>query len=50
MLLEYYDHLCCVLLQLHSTALHFAAADGKNKVMRYLIDQGAKVDDVNDVS
>ena len=46
MLLEYHDHLCCVLLQDNSTALHFAAYDGKNNALKYVIDHGARVDDV----
>ena len=50
MLLEYHDYLCCVLLQLNWTALHWAAFNGKNNTLKFLIEQGAGVDDVNTVS
>ena len=46
MLLEYHDHLCFVLLQENWTALHFAAVNGKNNALKYMIDHGARVDDV----
>ena len=46
MLLEYHDHLCCVLLQENRTALHYAAMYGKNNALKHLIDHGARVDDV----
>ena len=47
MLLEYHDHLCCVLLQYNKTALHYAAANGKNSALKFLIDHEARVDDVD---
>ena len=50
MLLEYHDYLCCVLLQYNQTALHYAASDGKSNVNNYLINNGARVDDVDTVS
>ena len=50
MLLEYHDYLCCVLLQGNWTALHYAAVYGKRNVINYLINNGARVDDVDIVS
>ena len=50
MLLEYHDYLCCVLLQLNQTALHYAAVHGKNNIIQHFIEQGARVDDVTIVS
>ena len=50
MLLEYHDHLCCVLLQFNYTALHIAAMYGKNNILQHLNEQGARVDDVDTVS
>ena len=49
MLLEYHDHLCCVLLQHNWTALHYAALYGKNNALKYMIDHGARVDDVTTI-
>ena len=50
MLLEYHDYLCCVLLQLNWTVLHYAALNGKNNTLKFLIEHGARVDDVDYVS
>ena len=43
-----YDQ-CYVFLQ-DSTALHYAANTGSNKVITFLIDLGAEVNTINDVS
>ena len=50
MLLEYHDHLCYVLLQFNNTALHYTARDGKINAINYLINNGARLNDVTDVS
>ena len=43
-----YDQ-CYVFLQ-NNTALHFAAEKGSNKVITFLVDHGAGVNVINDVS
>ena len=43
-----YDQ-CYVFLQ-NSTALHFAAGEGSNKVITFLIDHGAGINAINVVS
>ena len=43
-------HYCCVFLQTNNTALHFAAFEGSNKVITFLLDNGAGINDVDDVS
>ena len=43
-----YDQ-CYVFLQ-NNTALHYAAEKGSNKVITFLIDHGAEVNDLNLVS
>ena len=40
---------CYVLLQ-DETALHYAAGEGSNKVITFLIDHGARVNAINRVS
>ena len=42
-------HQCFVFLQ-NSTALHFAAGNGSNKVITFLIDHGAGVNAIDMVS
>ena len=45
-----YYHYCCVFLQDNWTALHYAALEGSNKVITFLLHHGAGVDDTNIVS
>ena len=40
----------CYVFQQNSTALHHAAGRGSNKVITFLIDHGAEVNAINDVS
>ena len=44
------DYLCCVFLQKNCTALHLAAMKGYNEVIDYLIQCGAAVNAVDEVS
>ena len=43
-------HLYYVFLQTNYTAMHYAAYCGNNNIIMFLINHGAEVDDVNDVS
>jgi len=47
---KYFMNVACVFLQAGYTPLHDAAINGYDDIVHYLLNRGAKIDSVNNVS